>query len=137
MDFFFIREYQQKLDEANLIDYDDILLFSVKLLENNKDILEYYQEVCEYRVSADYLDFKKCSDFIGVRPKSEQCNECTWREMHAGDFFFDYHNNWYGLKLSDHRYFNFSTNKVYGVNSDFFDIPTFTKTQLVLNGRNF
>ena len=32
----FYREYQQKLDEANLIDYDDILLFSVKLFRRKQ-----------------------------------------------------------------------------------------------------
>ena len=52
----FYKEYQQKLDEANLIDYDDILLFSVKLLENNKDILEHYQEICEYIIEDEAQD---------------------------------------------------------------------------------
>lgn len=52
----FYKEYQQKLDEANLIDYDDILLFSVKLLEKNKDILEHYQEICEYIIEDEAQD---------------------------------------------------------------------------------
>lgn len=52
----FYREYKQKLDEANLIDYDDILLFSVKLLEENKDILQYYQDICEYIVEDEAQD---------------------------------------------------------------------------------
>lgn len=53
--------------------------------------------------------------------------ECTWRELQPGDFFYDMNANWYGLKLSDHRYFNFMCNKVFGVNSDFFDVPIFFK----------
>ena len=52
----FYREYQQKLDEANLIDYDDILLFSVKLLEKNDDIREYYQNICEYIIEDEAQD---------------------------------------------------------------------------------
>jgi DNA helicase-2/ATP-dependent DNA helicase PcrA len=52
----FYREYEQKLDEANLIDYDDILLLSVKLLENNNDILQNYQEVCEYIIEDEAQD---------------------------------------------------------------------------------
>ena len=52
----FYREYQQKLDEANLIDYDDILLFSVKLLEENKDILEHYQDICHYIIEDEAQD---------------------------------------------------------------------------------
>ena len=52
----FYKEYQQKLSEADLIDYDDILLFSVKLLEQNKDILEHYQNICEYIVEDEAQD---------------------------------------------------------------------------------
>ncbi len=52
----FYKEYQYKLDEANLIDYDDILLLSVKLLEENPDILEYYQDICEYIVEDEAQD---------------------------------------------------------------------------------
>jgi DNA helicase-2/ATP-dependent DNA helicase PcrA len=52
----FYKEYKQKLDEANLIDYDDILLFSVKLLEENKDILKYYQNICEYIIEDEAQD---------------------------------------------------------------------------------
>ncbi len=52
----FYKEYQQKLDETNLIDYDDILVMSVKLLENNPDILEYYQNICEYIIEDEAQD---------------------------------------------------------------------------------
>lgn len=52
----FYKSYQQKLDEANLIDYDDILLFSVKLLEQNDDILKHYQDICEYIVEDEAQD---------------------------------------------------------------------------------
>ncbi len=52
----FYKEYQQKLDEANLIDYDDILLLSVKLLEKNEDILKHYQDICEYIVEDEAQD---------------------------------------------------------------------------------
>lgn len=40
----FFDEYQRILKEANLIDYDDMLISSVKLLEDNADIREYYQK---------------------------------------------------------------------------------------------
>ena len=52
--FFF--DYQNKLKQNNLIDYDDILILSVKLLEENKDILEYYQSVCEYIIEDEAQD---------------------------------------------------------------------------------
>ena len=52
----FYKEYQAQLKEANLIDYDDILIMSVKLLENNPDILEYYQRICEYIIEDEAQD---------------------------------------------------------------------------------
>ena len=52
----FYKEYQSQLKEANLIDYDDILIMSVKLLENNPDILEYYQKICEYIIEDEAQD---------------------------------------------------------------------------------
>ncbi len=44
----FYEEYQKALKERNLIDYDDILISSVRLLEENPDILSYYQDICRY-----------------------------------------------------------------------------------------
>ena len=52
----FFKEYQNRLKEANMIDYDDILILSVKLLENNPDILEYYQDICEYIIEDEAQD---------------------------------------------------------------------------------
>lgn len=52
----FYKEYQKELAQENLIDYDDILLMSVKLLEENKDILEYYQNICEYVIEDEAQD---------------------------------------------------------------------------------
>ena len=52
----FYKEYQNQLKEANMIDYDDILILSVKLLENNPDILEYYQDICEYIIEDEAQD---------------------------------------------------------------------------------
>ena len=52
----FYKEYQNQLKEANMIDYDDILIMSVKLLENNPDILEYYQDICEYIIEDEAQD---------------------------------------------------------------------------------
>ncbi len=52
----FFRAYQKELKEADLIDYDDILIMSVKLLENNPDILEYYRGQCEYIIEDEAQD---------------------------------------------------------------------------------
>ncbi len=42
----FYTRYNQKLSEHNLIDYDDMLILSVKLLKNNAEILTHYQNLC-------------------------------------------------------------------------------------------
>lgn len=52
----FFKEYKQILQENNLIDYDDMLLFSVKLLEENPDILQYYQDLCHYVIEDEAQD---------------------------------------------------------------------------------
>jgi len=52
----FYDDYQQNLKENNIIDYDDILISAVKLLEKNKDILEYYQNICEYIIEDEAQD---------------------------------------------------------------------------------
>lgn len=52
----FFEEYQRILRGNNLIDYDDILLSSVKLLEENPDIRSYYQDLCQYIIEDEAQD---------------------------------------------------------------------------------
>ncbi len=52
----FYEEYQKTLSEGNLIDYDDILISSVKLLEENPGILAYYQEISRYIIEDEAQD---------------------------------------------------------------------------------
>ena len=52
----FYHDYQTALDKNNLIDYDDILVSSVKLLEENKDVLAYYQNICKYIIEDEAQD---------------------------------------------------------------------------------
>ncbi len=52
----FFREYQAVLKENNLIDYDDMLISSVRLLEENDDILKYYQNICQYIIEDEAQD---------------------------------------------------------------------------------
>ena len=50
------NEYQKKLKEQNLIDYDDLLLYSLKLLKENKDILNYYQDLAHVIIEDEAQD---------------------------------------------------------------------------------
>ena len=52
----FFENYQNILKGSNLIDYDDMLISSVKLLEENQDILEYYQNICHYIIEDEAQD---------------------------------------------------------------------------------
>ncbi len=52
----FFDEYQNILREGNLIDYDDMLVSSVRLLEENPDIREYYQNICQYIIEDEAQD---------------------------------------------------------------------------------
>ena len=52
----FYNEYDRILKENGLIDYDDMLLSSVKLLKENKDVLKYYRENCEILIEDEAQD---------------------------------------------------------------------------------
>ncbi|MBR1460518.1 ATP-dependent helicase [bacterium] len=52
----FYLKYQESLKEFNLIDYDDMLIGSVKILEDNEDILAHYQDICEYIIEDEAQD---------------------------------------------------------------------------------
>lgn len=52
----FFNAYQEALAGQNLIDYDDMLISSVKLLKNNPDILKHYQNICEYIIEDEAQD---------------------------------------------------------------------------------
>lgn len=52
----FFEDYQRALAESNLIDYDDMLISSVKLLEDNADIRAYYQDICHYIIEDEAQD---------------------------------------------------------------------------------
>ena len=52
----FFNLYSQTLKSQNIIDYDDILLYSVQLLEKFEDIREYYQNICHFIIEDEAQD---------------------------------------------------------------------------------
>ena len=52
----FYNAYNKNLRTKDLIDYDDMLSLSVKLLEDNADILSYYQDLCQYIIEDEAQD---------------------------------------------------------------------------------
>ena len=49
-------EYENTLKKNNAMDFDDLLLNTVKLFKNNPDILDYYQERFRYIMVDEYQD---------------------------------------------------------------------------------
>ncbi|MBD5402729.1 ATP-dependent helicase [bacterium] len=52
----FFESYQENLREFNLIDYDDMLIGSVRILKENPDVLAHYQAICEYIIEDEAQD---------------------------------------------------------------------------------
>ncbi|HEY3364303.1 MAG TPA: UvrD-helicase domain-containing protein [Symbiobacteriaceae bacterium] len=48
--------YQERLKSNNALDFDDLLLLSVRLLEQNPDVLEYYQNKFDQILVDEYQD---------------------------------------------------------------------------------
>ena len=48
--------YEQKLQLNNALDFDDLLMFSIKLLQENKEVREKYQDRFDYLLVDEYQD---------------------------------------------------------------------------------
>ena len=51
--------YQKRLKENNAIDFDDIINYTIKILMDNSDILEYYSDKFKYVLVDEYQDTNK------------------------------------------------------------------------------
>ena len=51
--------YQKRLKENNAIDFDDIINYTIKILSENEDILEYYTNKFKYVLVDEYQDTNK------------------------------------------------------------------------------
>ena len=52
----YIREYQKRLKKNNALDFDDLIVKTVELFQNNSEILNYYQERFKYIMVDEYQD---------------------------------------------------------------------------------
>ncbi len=50
------KVYQERLKAANAVDFDDIIMLTVKLFEENPDVLEHYQNLYRYIMVDEYQD---------------------------------------------------------------------------------
>ena len=52
-------KYQNRLKENNAVDFDDIINFTIKILEDNPDVLDYYSSKFKYVLVDEYQDTNK------------------------------------------------------------------------------
>ena len=50
------QEYQKRLKQNNALDFDDLIMKTVELFQNNPQVLEYYQERFRYIMVDEYQD---------------------------------------------------------------------------------
>lgn len=54
--FDFYKKYNDSLKAHNMIDYDDMLYYAVKILKENDDVLNYYKNLCKYIIEDEAQD---------------------------------------------------------------------------------
>ena len=69
--------YQDALRLNNSVDFDDLLLFTVKLLNENSEVRQFYQNTFEYILVDEYQDTNRCQyELVNVLAGTKQ-NICV------------------------------------------------------------
>ena len=69
-------EYQRRLKEANALDFDDLIFYTVALLYNHEDVRTYYQTKFRYVMVDEYQDTNRAQDQLTrllVGPEQNIC----------------------------------------------------------------
>ncbi len=69
--------YAKRLKDANAMDFDDLILNTVLLLENNSDIREYYQKKFKYVLIDEYQDTNNLQYRLAAALAGGQKNICV------------------------------------------------------------
>ena len=69
--------YQQKLRTNNALDFDDLLMLSVRLLENNEEILHKYQDKFKYIMIDEYQDTNRAQYLLAHMLADKHHNICV------------------------------------------------------------
>ncbi|MBE6573153.1 MAG: ATP-dependent DNA helicase PcrA [Ruminococcaceae bacterium] len=59
-------EYQKRMEDANAVDFDDIIVRTVRLLNSNEEIRNYYQRRFKYVCIDEYQDTNKAQFHLAV-----------------------------------------------------------------------
>ena len=60
----FYAEYQKRLHAANALDFDDILFYTVQLLQQEPEVLQHYQHQFRYVLVDEYQDTNHIQDLL-------------------------------------------------------------------------
>ena len=80
--------YQKKLKDNNAIDFDDIINFTIKILMENPDILEYYTDKFKYVLVDEYQDTNKSQFTLVVMLASKHGNITVVGDNDQGIYSF-------------------------------------------------
>ncbi len=71
------HEYQKKLRQSNALDFDDIILLTVQLLEEHADVREHYQRKFRYVLIDEYQDTNYMQYRLAALLTGERQNICV------------------------------------------------------------
>jgi len=71
------KKYDETLKSNNAIDFDDLLVLPIKLLKQNKDILEKYQERFKYILIDEYQDTNEAQYLLSKLISNKYKNICV------------------------------------------------------------
>ena len=71
------ERYQKMLELQNIVDFDDMLMLSLKIFENHPEILEHYREVYRYLLVDEYQDTNLAQFRILRLLAGERANICV------------------------------------------------------------
>ncbi len=69
--------YQKRLKSANALDFDDIIVYTVALLQNHEDIREYYRNKFRYVMIDEYQDTNYAQYMLARMLTGENGNICV------------------------------------------------------------
>ena len=80
--------YQKRLKENNAIDFDDIINYTIKILMENPDILEYYSDKFHYVLVDEYQDTNKAQFTLVTMLASKNGNVTVVGDNDQGIYSF-------------------------------------------------
>ena len=71
------KKYQDTLFKNNSVDFDDLLILPIKLFNENKDVLDYYQEKYKYILIDEYQDTNRAQYILSKMISAKYKNICA------------------------------------------------------------